>query len=212
MLGDMAEAPVKLLDDDAILLRRRAVRFPVELKSSGAEADDLSLWPRVEGRLEWVDGRLLYMPPCADVQQEVAADVVLILRSWSEQHPEFVVGGNEAAMKLGNDVRAADAAVWRTADTERSTGRLRSVPPVLAVEIAGEDEDEDERFLRAKARWYLDHGAQVVWLVMPETREVVVLTRQGESRHGRHERLPAAPALPYLEPAVARFFAQIDRR
>lgn len=50
------------------------------------------------------------MPPGADVQQEVAADVVLILRSWSEQHPEFVVGGNEAGMKLGGDIRAADAA------------------------------------------------------------------------------------------------------
>jgi Uma2 family endonuclease len=80
---------------------------------------------------------------------------------------------------------------------------------VLTVEIAGED--EDERFLRAKAHWYLGHGTQAVWLVLPESREVLVLRRDGENRHGRHERLPALQALPGLTPEVARFFVQIDR-
>jgi Uma2 family endonuclease len=206
----MVEAAVKLLDDDAIVLRRNAVRFPVELRPTGSEPDDLSDWPDVEGRLEWVDGRLLYMPPCADVQQEVAADVVHILRSWSDAHPEFIIGGNEAGMKLGNDIRAADAAIWKLADTGRSTGKLRSVPPVLAVEIAGEDEDEP--FLHGKAQWYLRHGAEAVWIVLPEQREVLVVQRGGESRHGKEQRLPSIRELPGLAPEVAQFFAQIDRR
>ncbi|HEU4617383.1 MAG TPA: Uma2 family endonuclease [Gammaproteobacteria bacterium] len=206
----MTEAAVKLLDDDAILLRRTGVRFPVELRPAGFEPDDLSTWPDVDGRLEWVDGRLLYMPPCADVQQDVAADVVHVLRSWSDTHPEFVVGGNEAGMKLGEDIRAADAAVWRAADVGRSIGKLRRAPPLLAVEVAGADEDEP--VLRVKAHWYLDHGATVVWIVLPEPREVLVIRRDRESRHSRGQRLPLTPQLPDLAPDVDRLFVQIDRR
>ena len=149
------------------------------------------------------------MPPCADTQQDVAADVVHLLRTWSEGHPDFVVGGNEAGMKLGVDIRAADAAVWKRAEADPSVGRLRHTPPLLAVEIAGQDEDEP--VLREKARWYLSHGVGVVWIVLPEPRQVVVVSREGESRHALGERLPEAEGLPDLAPDVARFFAQIDR-
>ncbi len=149
------------------------------------------------------------MPPCADFQQDVAMDVAFVLRSWSETRPEFIVGGNEAGMKLGGDVRAADAAVWRAADVRERSGHVRSVPPVLAVEVAGEDEEEP--VLREKARWSLEHGVSIVWLVLPDTREVIVLTPAGESRFGRGERLAASELLPGLEPDVSRLFVQIDR-
>jgi Uma2 family endonuclease len=208
MLSSMAEAAVCLLDDDAIVLRRTGVRFPVELRPAGFEPDDLSTWPSAEGRLEWVGGRLLYMPPCADVQQDVCVDVVHALRSWSERQPEFVVGANEAGMKLGADIRAADAAVWLRESVGASKGRLRQTAPVLAVEVAGQDEDEVT--LRQKARWYLEHGVAVVWLVLPETREVVVLTAQTESRRARGEHLPEHAALPRLSPRVDEFFRQLD--
>lgn len=108
----MAEPAVRLLDDDEVVLKRTGVRFPLELRPSGLVADDPSTWPSAEGRLELVEGRLLYRPPCADVQQDVAVDLVFALRSWSEHHQGFIVGGNEAGMKLGADIRAADAAVW----------------------------------------------------------------------------------------------------
>jgi len=52
---------------------------------------------------------------------------------------------------------------------------------------------------------------EVVWLLLPEAREVVVLTRAGESRHGRGDTLPAHPSLPGLTPAVAELFVQISR-
>jgi Uma2 family endonuclease len=149
------------------------------------------------------------MPPCADFQQDVAMDVAFVLRSWSETRPDFVVGGNEAGMKLGGDVRAADVAVWRTVDARERSGRLRATPPVLAVEIAGED--EEERVLREKARWYLDHGVAVVWVALPEMREVIVINAAGEGRFGRGDRLPENPLLPALAPAVASLFAQLDR-
>ena len=206
---DVAEPAVKLLDDDAVLLRRTGVRFPVELRPLGLNGDDPRTWPEAEGRLEWVQGRLLYMPPCADIQQDVAVDLVHVLRSWSDTQSGFIVGGNEAGMKLGRDIRAADAAIWRRAEVGPSTGRLRQVPPVLAVEVAGQD--EDELSLRDKATWYATNGVAIVWLILPESREVVVFNGATESRYGALEQLPEDSRLPGLSPGVTSFFAQLDR-
>jgi Uma2 family endonuclease len=111
-------------------------------------------------------------------------------------------------MKLGNDVRAADAAVWRRADVGTPTGHVQHVPPVLAVEVAGTDEGEVE--LLQKAQWYLAQGVASVWLVFPATRDVIVVHPKGESRHAADSRLPETPELPGLNPEVAAFFTQLD--
>jgi Uma2 family endonuclease len=204
----MVAPAIRLFPDDP-RIGLVGVRFPVELRAEGVQPARPSTWPAIDGRLEYVGGRLLYMPPCADIQQDVAVDVAYVLRSWSELHPDFIVGANEAGMKLGSDVRAADVAVWRAADARQRTGRLRSVPPLLAVEIAGED--EDERVLEEKARWYLDHAVSVVWLVLPESREVVVVDSSGKKRFASGKRIAPNVELPGLEPEVARLFAQLDR-
>jgi Uma2 family endonuclease len=83
------------------------------------------------------------------------------------------------------------------------------VAPVLAVEIAGEDEGEGA--LREKAGWYLRQGVRLIWLVLPDTREVLVISSDGERRLGRGERIGTTELLPGLEPEVARLFAQLDR-
>lgn len=204
----MVAPAIRIFPDDS-RVGLIGVRFPVELRSEGVHPSRPSTWPKLDGRLEYVGGRLLYMPPCADYQQDVAMDVAYVLRSWSEQRPDFIVGGNEAGMRLGSDIRAADAAVWRAIDARQRSGRVRTVPPILAVEVAGED--EEERVLKDKARWYLDHGVAQVWLVLPDTREVVVLSASGEQRFGRGERLAPTELLPGLTPEVSRFFAQLER-
>jgi Uma2 family endonuclease len=156
-----------------------------------------------------VGGRLLYMPPCGDAQQDTVADVVTVPRLWTRAHPEFVVGANEAGLQLGDDRRGGDAAVFRRADVGPYRKRFRHVPPILAVEVAGGD-DESEAVLREKARWYFDNGVAIVWIVLPETREVLVLTRAGESRHGMGETLPSSPLLPDLAPRVDELCAQVS--
>jgi Uma2 family endonuclease len=185
-----------------------SVRFPIELEPpEGFRADDPATWPRVEGRLEWVEGRLLYMPPCGELQPFTVGDLTFTLGSWAQSHPGFVFGTNEAGMLLGSDVRGADAAVWRRADLGAIHAGVSRVPPLLAAEVAGRDEGKVS--LRDKARWYLDKGVAVVWLLFPKEREVVVVTRAGESRHRMGERLPADPRLPDLAPRVDELFAQV---
>jgi Uma2 family endonuclease len=193
---------------DDVIRVPASVRFPVELvPPEGFDPARLETWPRVEGRLEWVGGRLLYMPPCGEMQQATVADVVGVLIPWQRPHPEFSVGTNEAGMRLGDDSRGADAGVWR--QRPRGWG-FRREPPVLAVEVAGQDENADA--LREKARWYLAQGVPVVWVVLPGEREVIVVTASGETRHAIGDRLAAHRDLPGLEPEVAELFRQVAAR
>jgi len=192
-----------------IKARSATVRFPVELTPpEGFEPARLETWPRVEGRLEWVAGRLLYMPPCGVRQAETVADVVTVLGIWVRAHLEFAVGTNEAGMMLGDDVRGADAVVWRRLDAPANPG-LSKDAPLLAVEVAGRD--EGERVLREKAHWYLGRGVPLVWVVLPKVREVIVVTPAGDSRYRMGDRLPADPRLPGLAPTVDELFLQVSR-
>jgi Uma2 family endonuclease len=193
--------------DETITLPR-AVRFPVELRPPpGFDAERRETWPSVPGRLEFVEGRLLYMPPCGDEQQDTVADVVITLGAWVRAHRSFVLGTNEAGMRLGGATRAADAAIWRGTDAKVRTGGFRRIPPVLAVEVAGPDEPEDA--LLEKARWYLGVAVEVVWVVVPRERSVIVVTPGAVSRHSLGERLPACASLPELTPLVDDFFVQV---
>lgn len=195
--------------DEETISVPRSVRFPVELTPpEGFDPATPATWPRVEGRLEWVGGRLLYMPSCGLPQQHTVADLVTVLGEWSRSHPEFALGTNEAGMLLGDDARGADGGVWRRADLGTQRRGFARVPPVLAAEVASED--EPEAALTEKARWYLDAGVEIVWLLLPESREVIVITRAGEKRYGVDARLPPDPRLPGLEPAVADLFRQVS--
>lgn len=195
-------------DEPAVTLPA-GVKFPVELRlPAGFDPERGETWPAVEGRLEFVGGRLLYMPPCGDVQQDVVADVVLALGEWVRRHPAFVLATNEAGMRLGEATRGADAALFRRDAVGPYTGRFRRVPPVLAVEVSGEDETTD--VLREKARWYLSVGVPHVWVVIPEERAVLAISARGESRFSLGEQLVEVQELPGLAPAVADFFRQLD--
>jgi Uma2 family endonuclease len=204
----MARPAPSELDEDTIPVLA-TIRFPVELTPpDGFDPERLETWPRAEGRLEWVGGRLLYMPPCGDQQQLTVTDVVGTLFIWMQAHPEFLVGTNEAGIRLGEDTRAADAAVWRRADYGLPSPGLTRVAPLLAVEVGGRDEGEGE--LRDKARWYLHAGVPIVWLVLPREREVIVIRSDGENRHRTGDRLPVEPRLPDLTPAVDDLFRQLS--
>jgi Uma2 family endonuclease len=182
---------------------RIAVQLPIALPiPTGFDVERQETWPAVEGRLEFVRGRLEYMPPCGEVQQRVVADVVGQLWHWRSTHDDFVIGTNEAGMLLGGDVRGADAAVWRAAPAQSGFART---PPVLAVEILGKDETID--MMVDKATWYLQHGVEVVWTIDPAARRVRVTTLNGTV--DVIDRIPEHPSLPGLSPVVADLFRQI---
>jgi Uma2 family endonuclease len=185
---------------------RLPLKFPVELRvPKRFDPDDLSTWPHVEGRLEWVGGRLLFMPPCGGTQSTTTMNLAGLIRSWTREHPAFIGGTADSGIALGDDRRGADVAVWRKKERGPLKGFAR-VPPLLAVEVEGEDEAEQARALRKKTRWYLKHGTKIVWLVLPSRREVIVITSRGEDRHRPGETIPEHPELPGLRIPVDEVF------
>ena len=122
-----------------------------------------------------------------------------------------MVATNEAGIRLVGTSRGADAALWRKRDIGEYTGGFRRVPPLLAVEVAGAEEGDTEADLRAKAQWYLRVGVEIVWLVLPEPREVLVITNDGEVRLGLGQRIPPHARVPGLSPLVDELFVQIGR-
>lgn len=46
--------------------------------------EDLATWPDLRDRMELVEGRPLFAPPCADYAQDVAISVAVVLGSWAE--------------------------------------------------------------------------------------------------------------------------------
>jgi Uma2 family endonuclease len=193
---------------DVTVVPKIAIRLPLPLPApAGFDPERLETWPRVTGRLEFVHGRIEYMPPCGELQQRTAADVVTELTLWSRTRGGFVVGGNEAGMLLGGEVRAADAAVWSAGALGPAQSGLARVAPVLAVEVSGADESVDD--LAPKAAWYLAHGVAVVWVVIPSERRVVVRTQERTLTVAADASIPPHPLLPGLEPPVASFFRQL---
>lgn len=189
---------------------RIAVSFPLEVPVPASfDPTRPDSWPDMPGRFEYVGGKLLFIPPCGDSQQQTAIDVGTELNLWRRQHEEFVVGGNEAGMLLGGEVRGADAAVWRAADLGPRTGGFPRVAPLLAVEITGKDEGLSE--LDSKVRWYLDHGVPVVWILDPATRSARVVTSAGAVDVAPGSTMPAHPDLPGLAPRLDDFFRQLSR-
>jgi Uma2 family endonuclease len=188
---------------------RVAIRLPLELPlPDGFAVDRPETWPLVDGDLEFFGGKLYYMPPSADRQQDTTADVVTVLGNWRKTHRSFIVATNEAGMLLGGEARGADAAVWRKHEAGPREGKYRRTAPVLAVEVRGEFEDEST--LRDKAGWYLSHGVEVVWLLFPAERTAIVITAHGETLVKPGERLPAAPSLPDLAPLLDELFEQLS--
>lgn len=131
---------------------------------------------------------LLSMPPCCNAKEEALVDVVIALGGWVRSHPEFVLGTREPV------------AIWRRADLESCTGTLRRVPPLLAVEVAGNADPEDE--MRERARLHLEGGAGGVWLLLPEAGAVEVVLPSGSRRFSGDALLPAPPGLPSLAQRV----------
>ena len=144
--------------------------------------------------------QVLFMPSCGTAREDTVTDVVVTLGIWARAHPEFVLGTGGAAVRLEEDSQSAAVAIWRREDLEAYVGRLRRVPPVLVVEVAGGDESENE--LREKAAWYLETGVEAVWLVLCGAREVVVVAPSGATRVAADEALPEVPGLIGLRPRV----------
>jgi SAM-dependent methyltransferase len=145
--------------------------------------------------------QVLPLPPCGDLRSDTVTDVIVTLGSHAKLCPEFVVGTRGVVASSDALEGTSDAALWRRKDLARYTGRLRRVPPLLAVEVQGAEDDLED--LDRKARWLLEAGVPRVWIVRPANMEVIQHCDAGVQRYRVGETIPARPDVPGFTPAVA---------
>jgi Uma2 family endonuclease len=75
------------------------------------------------------------------------------------------------------DACVVDRQLWQDA---RARNEYFSHVPWLAVEVKSPGNKPGA--LRKKAPLYLDHGAQQVWIVQPESSTVMIMTPEGDDR------------------------------
>ncbi len=117
-------------------------------------------------------GDLVEMSPKWD-HGSTQGEIVMLLKLWLRSG---ALPGYGAATEVAHEIDG-----WRcrpdVAIQPEDCDPIPREAPLLAVEIRSESNPRRE--LRAKARRYLEHGTQMVWLVYPETRSLEIC-RPGE--------------------------------
>lgn len=125
---------------------------------------------------EWVDEAIIQKNGMTLKHGAVQAAIAYY---WRNHYQSTGQGGSvftEAPCRTGKQVRRPDVA-YLTPERRVQTGQIATLPSSfsLIAEIASPTDYAEELF--AKAQEYLQSGCEEVWLVFPENRWVLVLTR-----------------------------------
>lgn len=139
----------------------------------------------------------------------IAGNIVTLLNIYLWKNP-IGRASVETRYRISTDMhndRLPDVSV--TTDLERPVTKVSAVPrvPDLAVEIKSPG-DSMNRMVR-KSLFFLDYGAQIVWIVNPERRSVQVYTAHEAMIFGASDTLTGEPVLPGFTLPVADIFRGI---
>lgn len=126
--------------------------------------------------MEWVDGQLLEKTGRTVIHSIVQAKLTWY---WKNHVIQSGQGGEvlvEIACRTLKQGRRPDVA-YITSELLKQFSDAGALPqsPPLVGEIASPGDSAEDLF--AKAQEYLESGCEEVWLVFPETRRVLVLTK-----------------------------------
>lgn len=128
-------------------------------------------------RMEWVDGKLVEKNGMTLKHGRIQAEVAAYWRNYKNNHELGGVVYTEAPCRTKKQVRRPDVA-YLTPELLTQLGEPQVLPqsfPLIAEIISPTDLAED---VFTKANEYLESGCQEVWLVLPESQWIVILTQQ----------------------------------
>lgn len=125
---------------------------------------------------ELVDGRIVPTMPTGDEHGDVEAELLMRLRAYGKETGRGRAVGGEVGIYIRRNpdtVRAADVVfISKERDLRPRSKGYFEVAPELVVEVLSPD-DRMSR-VREKLRDYFSAGVQVVWVVDPTLRRVLV--------------------------------------
>ncbi|HAA29961.1 MAG TPA: hypothetical protein DCE56_22580 [Cyanobacteria bacterium UBA8553] len=126
---------------------------------------------------EWVDGQLVEKTGMTLKHGRIQAKLATYWRNYKDSHN---LGGEvytEAPCRTNNQIRRPDVA-YLTPELLTQFGDYKVLPqsfPLIAEIISPTDLAED---VFSKANEYLESGCQEIWLVLPDSQWIVVITEQ----------------------------------
>ena len=121
---------------------------------------------------EYVQGELIQMPATSVEHGLIGANVFLRLGPYVREHQLGAVFFAETGFRVGDRVLKPDIAFLSTERIPEERRKASPVPADLAVEVVSPTDMFDR--VEEKAFTYLEAGTQLVWVVAPRSKIVVV--------------------------------------
>ena len=159
---------------------------------------------------ELVDGVWVQVSRNTLEHGEILLQIGFLLKLYARSHPGWIISGGDPGMKLRrrpDTLRGADIAVVRAErkPTGRGSKGWLEGGADLAVEIVGDAESTAE--VIEKAMTYLPAGTQMVWVVEPSSKRVVVITPPNQIRILKEgDLIDGGVVLPGFTCTVSEFF------
>lgn len=170
-------------------------------------ADELERMP-LSYPAELYNGRVV--PKMANLEHGlIQSNIIGELRSYLKRNPVGYVA-TDTNFRLWSDrpkeSRNPDVCFISNARKPKDLRKFPEMAPDLAVEVVSPDDSFGK--VMDKVDPYLQQGTQIVWLVFPYTREVLVCT--SEEKHSVRDVLTAPDLLPGFELPLDEVFAGIE--
>jgi Uma2 family endonuclease len=148
-------------------------------------------WVDEDQHVEWVNGKVVPMPPVADEHADVAEFLRTLLRLWVEAKDAGIVRSEPVLMKTGPDLpaRAPDVLFLAKENLERRKKTFIDGPADLVIEVISPDSTVRDR--REKFAEYQQGGVKEYWLIDPERRQADFYQRGDD---GLYRSVPADDA------------------
>lgn len=121
---------------------------------------------------EYVQGELIQMPATSVEHGLVGANVFLHLGPYVHTHQLGAVFFAETGFRVGDRVLKPDIAFLSTDRIPEERRKASPIPPDLAVEVVSPTDMFDR--VEEKAFAYLEAGTQMVWVIAPRSKTVMV--------------------------------------
>ena len=121
---------------------------------------------------EYVQGELIQMPATSVEHGLIGANVFLLLGPYVYEHQLGAVFFAETGFRVGDRVLKPDLAFLSTGHIPEERRKASPAPPDLAVEIVSPTDIFDR--IEEKAFAYLEAGTQMVWVIAPRSKTVMV--------------------------------------
>ncbi len=155
---------------------------------------------------EYIDGELVPMPPTSGQHSKISVNLIVLLTLHVRENQLGDIHVSSAGFRVGERMLIPDVAFVSKARVPDDISKAFQIPPDLAVEVVSPTDVLGR--LVEKAFAYLAAGTQVVWVVEPKSKTVIVYRSETDIKLlTRNDTLTGEDVVEGFSCAVAELFA-----